>query len=146
MLEVVNYEEFSAELAVFQAELAAFEETAGDELRVVFEQGLMILQGEAADYPAQPSGSDYRRTGTLGRLWISAGRVIEGRGINLVGRVGNATPYARYVQGPGTQARWHQDVWATTEEIVKENRDAIDDLLARCGGRIVKRLLRPLGG
>jgi hypothetical protein len=50
------------------------------------------------------------------------------------------------VQGPGTQARWHQDVWATTEEIVKENRDAIDDLLARCGGRIVKRLLRPLGG
>ena len=146
VVEVVNAEEFAAQLAAFQSELAAFSETAGGEIRVVVEQGLMILQGEAADYPPQRGETDYRRTGTLGRTWISAGRVVEGRRLhNLVGRVGNATPYGRYVQDPDRQARWHRGVWQTTEEIVKANREAIDDLLSQAGGRIVKLLLRPLG-
>lgn len=144
-VEVANWEEFQADVAALQDAIAAIAETGGNELRTMFEQGLMVLQGAAADYPQQPD-TEYRRTGTLGRTWVSAGRVIEGRHVgDLVGRVGNATPYGLYVQDPARQAEFHADIWHTTDDIVADNRDAIDDLLSQAGGRIVKRLAGGLG-
>ena len=141
-VETEGFEEFQRALEEFQRTLAAYADLAGEEAQPLFEQALMIVQGEAADYPAQPEGADYRRTGTLGRTWLSAGRVIEGTVWGrMVGKVDNATPYGPYVMDPKRQAWFHAGSWKTTREVVKEARPDIDALLEDTGVRIVRRLL-----
>jgi hypothetical protein len=107
------------------------------------EKALLLLQGEAADYPVQRSGSRYRRTGTLGRTWTSARREIrQGRGHLLEGRMGNRTPYGPYVQSEAEQLAVHRGRWKTIEQILQEQEGAIDGLLGQAGGEMVKGMAR----
>lgn len=66
------------------------------------------LAATLARYPSPPSGSMYRRTGTLGRAWVSVGA-------SLHYVVGNNVRYATYVQGP-EQASMHRGRWLTAEQ------------------------------
>jgi len=66
------------------------------------------LAARLAVYPSPPSGSTYRRTGTLGRAWTQ-----QGAGLRYV--VGNNVRYATYVQGPD-QAQVHRGRWLTAEQ------------------------------
>lgn len=140
MIEQEGFEQFRKDLEALMAQMAAFPEIAAGEIRLAGEQALMVLQSEAADYPASPPESEYRRTGTLGRLWVTGVREIGGRGINLWFRAGNRTPYGPYVQDPERQAWFHRARWQTTEEVVAENMDSVDQILGEAGGRIVEKL------
>jgi hypothetical protein len=136
--EVVTVDGLSELLEAF----ANFPTIAAGEISKAVEKALLLLQGAAADYPPKPPESTYRRTGTLGRLWTSAARVVEENvsGAFVVGRVGNATPYGPYVQDPKEQAKVHRGRWKTTEQIVQEHRAEIDDILAEAGAQIVERI------
>ena len=70
------------------------------------------LAARLAVYPSPPSGSTYRRTGTLGRAWTQ-----QGAGLRYV--VGNNVRYATYVQGP-EQAWMHRGRWLTAEQAAEE--------------------------
>lgn len=118
-----------------------FPEIARGEMRKALEKSLLLLQGAMADYPVQRSDTVYRRTGTLGRLWTSARREVrtERAGI-LEGRIGNRTPYGPYVQDPDLQAEVHRGRWKTTEQVMRENEEAIEALLGQAGGDMVRRM------
>lgn len=64
-----------------------------------------------------------RRTGTLGRRWVSV--IREGGSRTLTGEIGNATIYGPYVQDPDMQARFHRGRWITTQQALEQNRQAI---------------------
>jgi len=121
---------------------ANFPAIAAGEVSKAVEKALMLLQGAAADYPPEPPGSTYRRTGTLGRLWTSAKRVVEQErsGAFVVGRVDNAAPYGPYVQDPQEQAPVHRGRWKTTDQIVREHQAEVDDILAEAGARMVQQV------
>lgn len=72
----------------------------------------LALAGRLAVYPSPPSGSTYRRTGTLGRAWTQ-----QGAGLRYV--VGNNVRYATYVQGPD-QAQMHRGRWLTADKAAEE--------------------------
>lgn len=144
MIEGEGFEQFQAELDEFVAALEAFPEIAAGQIELAIEQTLMVLQGDAADYPAAPADSWYRRTGTLGRLWVSGQRVIEAAPDSsaafVVGRVGNATPYGPYVMDPEKQTPAHRGRWRTTMQVVADNQEAINAVLAQAGTGIVAEL------
>lgn len=119
-----------------------FPAIAHGEVRAAMEKALMLLQAAAADYPQQRQGSTYRRTGTLGRLWTSATREITQGRHELEGRVGNATPYGPYVQDEDMQVTVHRGRWKTTKQIIAENEEAVDALLAQAGANVVEEMAR----
>jgi len=75
------------------------------------------MVGELARYPSPPSGSTYRRTGTLGREWATTNTFL--RHI-----IGNNVRYATYVQGP-EQAWMHRGRWRTADEVAQASVPAI---------------------
>ena len=87
-----------------------------DALGQAGEEALLGLIPDLADYPAQPAGSTYRRTGTLGRLWTSAKPSWQSKPTGFIGTLGNATSYGPYVQGddqaPGN------DHWQTAGDVL----------------------------
>ena len=103
-------------------------------LRPPMEKSLAILHRDIAPYPSKPSHSTYRRTGTLGRKWVTA---IE-QGSNFIrGTVGNNTPYADFVQGL-KQTGFHAATgWKRADKVLEEKqaqitgffKDAIDGAL-----------------
>lgn len=84
------------------------ERVAAEPLR----KAALALAARLAVYPSPPSGSTYRRTGTLGRAWTQ-----QGAGLRYV--VGNNVRYATYVQGPD-QAQVHRGRWLTAEKAAEE--------------------------
>lgn len=64
----------------------------------------------------------YRRTRTLGRLWTTKVEYING---GVVGTIGNATPYAPYVQSRADQAQIHAGRWGTAEDALENLSDQI---------------------
>lgn len=66
----------------------------------------------------------YRRTGTLGKKW-AIGNIRWNRV-----KIGNNTPYARFVQGEEDQSKFHrQGGWQTTEAIAdKEENQVVRDV------------------
>jgi len=150
VIEGEGLEQFQADLAEFMARLEDFPEIAAGQVELAIEQALMVLQGDAADYPAAPADSWYRRTGTLGRLWVAGQRVVEAAPGNsaafVMGRVGNATPYGPYVMDPQTQMPAHKGRWRTTTQVVTDNQEAINTLLAQAGAGIVAELAEEVGG
>lgn len=78
---------------------------------------------QLARYPGRPSS--YRRTGTLGRGWTSAQPQWSGSGPAFVGKLGNATPYGPFVQGP-KQASMHAGIWPKAESIAEEARPELE--------------------
>jgi len=76
----------------------------------VMERAAMRMQARLMTYPPPPSGSTYRRTGTLGRRWT-----VEGGNMRWV--VGNNTRYARDVEGD-LQTKVHKRTgWPTAEQV-----------------------------
>jgi hypothetical protein len=137
-----DWEGFQKDLQELTAALADFPRIAAGDVRAGVEKALLLLQGRAAEYPAARAGSTYRRTGTLGRLWTSATRVVElgESGAFVQGRIGNAVPYAKWVQGAADQAQIHRDRWLTTEQVVEQADDEIGMILDDAGGSIVRHL------
>jgi len=141
-------------LAAFMRELRALQEAlrreadgaAVETLQATVHQALLLLATYAAEYPPQPAGSDYRRTGTLGRLWTTATPHVTISGHVLDARIGNATPYGPRVQGSADQAPVHRGRWLTTDEVVEAHVDEIDALLAHAGLEIVERVAAQIGG
>ena len=99
-------------------------------MRKTMEASLFVLQENVPPYPPPPSGSTYRRTGTVGRsLGVGmAGRPVgqpdikkvTGRvGSNFVGTFGTRLNYAPYVIGEREQARAHKGRWWTMLTIAK---------------------------
>jgi len=144
-----DWEGFQKDLQELTQALADFPRIAAGDVRAGVEKALLLLQGRAAEYPPARQGSTYRRTGTLGRLWTSATRVVElggESGAFVQGRVGNAVPYARFVQGPSDQAAIHRDRWLTTEQVVEQADQEIGMILDEAGGAIVRHLAEEATG
>ena len=104
-------------------------------------KSLLAMQSEITDYPPQPEGTLYRRTGLYGRTWLVrtekiGGATIEGKlGTNL-----KTVPYAPYVRGPW-QPEWMKH-WKHLEEIVEEGLTKVPGFLEEAGRRIAERLRR----
>lgn len=113
---------------------------AGFSLLAVFspamKKSVLILEADLKKYPAQRSGSNYRRTGTLGRRWTTE---VNATSNDLTGIVGNNTPYGPFVQSEAFQASIHKGRWLTDErsvinrdsDIVKLFENAASDFLSR---------------
>lgn len=89
------------------------------------------LVQDLARYPSPPSGSTYRRTGTLGRAWNTESTYLRHV-------IGNNVRYATYVQGP-EQAWMHRGRWLTAEEAVTGHlpeiaQDIAEDVARVLGG------------
>lgn len=97
---------------------------ATDILRQSMQRSVFRLQAAMAKYPTQRAGSNYRRTGTLGRRWTTK---VAQNGDKLIGTVGNSTSYGPFVQSAMFQAAVHQGRWQTDEQVVEKERPAIVD-------------------
>ena len=140
-MEIANLDEFRRQLERLREALA--EEASGgmmDEMRDTVHRALLLLGTYAADYPPQPSGSSYRRTRTLGRVWTSARPQVTVSGHVLDARISNATPYARRVQKEGEQRPVHRGRWQTVEDVVSEHVSEIEPMLVQFGVDVVGRV------
>lgn len=101
-----------------------------DVLRPPMVRGLARLQNTMATYPAPPSGSTYRRTGSYGRQFTQE---VSESGDGITGTLGNAVrdkrgrSYGPYVGDSERQARIHRSRWVTDEGAVTQHMDAIVD-------------------
>jgi hypothetical protein len=99
---------------------------------------LLILQGSAPKYPAKPTGSTYRRTGTLGRsLGTSMSgsktgkpdifKITKGGGFQE-GRFGTKLKYAEHVVGDYVthQAEHMRHWWTVPQDVVRRAIDKVD--------------------
>ena len=96
------------------------------------EKAILFVHQETPPYPAPPSGSAYRRTGTLGRTITT----IQGSGsVDALSRVeqglfgtraivGTALEYAPLVIGK-PQAKVHRGRWYILEDVIDGLRSAI---------------------
>lgn len=79
-------------------------------------KGVLGVQRIAQVYPSPPTGSTYRRTGTLGRRWTTT---VEAVTSGVRGIIENPTSYAPMVQGE-QQAAVHRGRWKPMSQIIKE--------------------------
>jgi len=100
------------------------------------EQSVKLVQAEMADYPGPPAGSQYIRTGTLGRRWTTEVKRI---GNEVRGKVGNVTIYAPFVQSERFQASIHRGRWQTDERVLRDNARRITALFQRAVDRALAR-------
>jgi len=107
---VTGDEEIAARLARLR--------NAEQELRTPMQRSVEKLRAELALYPPPPEGSTYRRTGTLGRRWLTS---ISG----LVGKAYNTTVYAPYVQDEEQQAGVHRGRWQTVQSVGRKLQEEI---------------------
>lgn len=146
MIEQSGFEEFRRDLERLMQALADFPDVAEGEIERGMDQALLLLAGDAADYPPAPSDSTYRRTGTLGRLWVGARPVVtRSSGAFVAGRIGNATPYGPYVQDPNRQAAQHRGRWRTTKDVVRDNEAGIKIILEQVGAELVTQIAEAAG-
>lgn len=88
-----------------------------DVLAGPLDRGAFRIEAAMKVYPPPPSGSSYRRTGTLGRRWTT--KPI--RKADEVGReVGNNTIYAPRVQSDELQASVHRGRWQTDAQVLQQ--------------------------
>lgn len=93
-----------------------------DVLAGPLDRGAFRVEAGMKVYPAPPSGSTYRRTGTLGRRWTT--RPI--RTTTEVGReIGNNTEYAPRVQSDELQATVHRGRWQTDAQVLRREAPQI---------------------
>jgi hypothetical protein len=96
-----------------------------DKLEAPMQRSVLRLEAYMKDYPPPPLNSSYRRTGSLGRRWITD---IERRNDGLIGRVGNNIHYARWVQSRMYQQRIFERIgWRTETQAIRANETAIRD-------------------
>lgn len=118
--------------------MASAPELIDEQLKPAVEAGLLGLIPDLADYPPQPAGSKYVRTGTLGREWTSAEPEFKAVGSGFEGRVGNNTPYGPYVQGE-EQAPQNEH-WQKADEVAEQHRPDIEKRLEQAVERVTRRL------
>lgn len=116
--------------------LADYPRIAEPHYRAATEAALLDTVGTVAEYPPGAPNSTYRRTGTLGRTWTSAQPEFRSMGTGFEGSIGNATPYAPYVQGD-EQARVHRGRWWKVESIVKARTERIESFFKAATRKIV---------
>jgi hypothetical protein len=96
------------------------------------------VQRPAQVYPPPPSGSTYRRTGTLGRRWkTSVEQTIDG----IAAIVENPTEYSPYVQGE-EQAEVHRGRWRPIRKIIESLRGQHVKILEDAIAAAVKEMER----
>ena len=87
--------------------------------------GSALIQADIKQYPAPPSDSTYKRTGTLGKSWT---RKLE-RGWASSGRmaivIGSNVKYAPYVQHADAQAWMHKGRWQTAQQVAKDKTQEV---------------------
>ncbi len=102
-------------------------------LEDAMETGLAWLHADMAAYPGQRSGTRYRRTGNLGRLWTTK---IHASRTDIRGELGNAArdrrgrSYGPYVQDAQLQARWNRH-WQTDQQVADRNESRIRERFDR---------------
>lgn len=121
--------------AVAQA-LRDFPEIAEPELRDASTATLLGFLPALQTYPPAPTGSRYRRTGTLGRLWAAQPPDFQALPSGWEASIGNATPYGRYVQGE--QARSKQ--WTTVRDVERRGQAQADAYYRAAVERIEARI------
>lgn len=89
----------------------------------------LALAARLAVYPSPPSGSTYRRTGTLGRGWATQHNYLRHV-------IGNNVLYATYVQGP-EQAWMHRGRWRTADEVAQGSVEQIARDIAEGVARVL---------
>lgn len=109
------------------------------EMAQAIKEGLAVLAGELAIYPAAIAGSRYRRTGLLGQRWSAATKRVRRRGLHrLEGRMTNTRPGVTYVQLGSEQAAVHRGRWRTAEQVIEEQQMRIDGLLRQAGEKTLR--------
>lgn len=105
--------------------LSRYPELARPEYQQATTASLLLFVPIMADYPPEPPNSTYRRTGTLGRLWTAAQPEWRPLPSGFEGSIGNATPYAMWVEGDDTQARIHRGRWPTPKIAERRTRQQV---------------------
>lgn len=104
--------------------MTSFETFANHMMPGMHEVGYLLMN-QMADYPPQPAGSTYIRTGTLGRRWTVKVMRVPGM---VTTEVGNSTLYAPWVQSHQFQARSNRH-WQTDKQVIERNEGNIIAIL-----------------
>jgi hypothetical protein len=107
-------------------------------------ESLRVLQEKTPGYPPKPSGSNYRRTGTLGKsLGMNGGKPtvysIKGTGANVEGRYGTDLSYAKYVIDEQRQAYMHKQWWWTLDFVARRAKDKVISLWNTTINKIINK-------
>lgn len=103
------------------AALERFPERAERELRGVSDRALLAGVAFLKQYPPQRPGARYRRTRTLGRNWSASRPTFQRVAGGFIGTIGNAVPYAPWVQSAERQAWFHKSGgWRTDAQAIDE--------------------------
>jgi hypothetical protein len=96
------------------------------------QKALIHVNSTIPKYPAKPSGSTYRRTGTMGRSFTTEVKQFFSE---IVGVIGNPIEYAPWVISEvevpgigGPQADHHRGRWYTLQDVVRKARQAVIDI------------------
>lgn len=96
------------------------------------------MAAEAAQYPAPPPESTYKRTGQLGEKWTNAQTTFVQSSATVLEAVReNSTPYGPYVQGAETQAQVHAGRWKTVESLMADWEARAAERIEEAIGRLV---------
>jgi hypothetical protein len=76
---------------------------------------VLSLEAQMKEYPPQRQNTTYRRQYILGKAWT---KKVETTASNIIGKVGNKTPYAPWVQSERFQAWMHRGHWRNTDMAV----------------------------
>ena len=115
-------------LPELQAKLNRLGKELRPELERTTDKAVRYAHSQVPGYPPPPSGSSYRRTGTLGR---SVTTEVRAFGADVVGSIGTGIVYAPWVISTeavgarGPQAWMHAGRWWTLQGVVAQAREAI---------------------
>lgn len=105
------------------------------ELKKLTEKAVLYAQSEIPGYPAAPSGSTYRRKGTLGRAVTAAPGSplpsltrVESLGAGVRGVIGGRLDYIGYVIDAVSQAWMHRNRWYTLQKVIEGARGGIEKI------------------
>lgn len=110
------------------------------------DQATKLIHAEIAKYPPQMPGSEYRRTGRLGRSWKTS--VTKDSSGNVIGmtysdvadfvEVGYYTPM---VQGPQQEPMFIERNWTSITQVADDLAPQINNIFQQQGVNIVTELL-----
>jgi hypothetical protein len=128
------------------------------EIRTTMNAALLVLWESVPGYPPPPEGSDYRRTGTLGRT-LGSGEAggnlggtpdiyeLKNSGVLFEGSFGTRLKYAPYVIGDRNdeQAGHMRHWWTIPQTVVEKAAPKIERLFVVMNEALAKWLVRKGG-